>query len=95
VVEHHDGGTLPAMSSPELSRRVDRHEDGIRAVSDTVLDIKETVDGLAEVQQQHTATLAEHGRDLGELKASVGELQTTVASHTEMLTEILALLRDR
>lgn len=76
------------MSSPELSRRVDRHEDDIRAISDTVLDIKETVDGLAEAQQQHTATLATHGRDLAELKA-------TVAGHTEMLTEILALLRDR
>ncbi|MGH3631872.1 MAG: hypothetical protein ACRDRL_31085 [Sciscionella sp.] len=62
------------MSSPELSRRVDRHEDDIRAISDTVLDIKETVDGLADVQQQHTATLAEHGRELGEIKASVAEI---------------------
>ena len=62
------------MSSPELSRRVDRHEDDIRAISDTVMDIKETVDGLADVQQQHTATLAEHGRELGEIKSSGAEI---------------------
>ena len=64
------------MSSPELSRRVDRHEDDIRAISDTVMDIKETVDGLADVQQQHTVTLAAHGRELGEIKASVAEILT-------------------
>jgi hypothetical protein len=45
------------MASPELSRRVKRAEDDLTAISDTVLDIKETVD-------RHTGILAEHGQML-------------------------------
>lgn len=38
------------MSQPDLARRVDRVEQDLTAISDTVVEIKETVDG-------NTATL--------------------------------------
>jgi hypothetical protein len=47
------GDTLPCVASPEvtrLTRRLDAQDDTVRAVSDTVLEIKETVD-------QHTEAL--------------------------------------
>ena len=57
------------MTSPEVARlaqRVDEQDQTIRAVSDTVLDIKETVDQHTEelatvkrTQEQHTELLNE------------------------------------
>ncbi|MGI8813709.1 MAG: hypothetical protein ACR2G2_00035 [Pseudonocardia sp.] len=51
------------MSSSEfvrLTRRVDAHDETLRALSDTVLDIKETVD-------RHTQILDSHGEMLVEI----------------------------
>jgi len=67
------------VTSPDLSRRVDRQGEDLRAISDTVLDIKETVD-------EQSVTLVEHGRDLAEIKS-------TLAGHSQQLAEILTLLR--
>jgi septal ring factor EnvC (AmiA/AmiB activator) len=69
------------MGSPEvprLRRRLEEQDDTIRALSDTVLDIKDTVDG-------HTRTLAEQSRLLG-------QIQTTQAQQGELLAEILRRL---
>ena len=72
------------MASPEqLARRVDRHEDDIRAISDTLIEIKEVVD-------EHTETLAENGRKLDAIDSRLGALETRVA---EGFAEILSLLR--
>lgn len=71
-----------------LARRVDEHDETLRALSDTLIAVKDTVDrhtiALAEIRRTadgHTATLASH--------------TATLASHGEMLTEILTLLRER
>jgi uncharacterized coiled-coil protein SlyX len=63
---------------PRLSRRLDEQDDTVRALSDTLLDIKETV-------EQHTATLAEH-------TGALTSIQQTQAQQGELLTEILRRL---
>lgn len=65
------------MSSPEvarLARRVDEQDETIRAVSDTELDIKETVDqhteeltSIRRTQEQHTQALSQHTELLNEI----------------------------
>jgi hypothetical protein len=75
------GDTLLGMTRPELSRRVGRAEEDLTAVSDTVLDIKETVD-------RHTETLAVHGRELTVIRE-------TQVQHGEVLAEILRRLDAR
>lgn len=82
-------GYAAGMASPEvarLARRVDAQDDTVRALSDTVLDIKETVDGhteaLAAIQQavdQHTEALA--------------AIQQTQGQQGAMLVEVLTALR--
>lgn len=69
------------MASPEqLSQRVGGAEQDITATSDTVLDIKETVDG-------HTETLTEHGRKLDEITGRLDTLETRVSQgFAEILT---------
>lgn len=74
-------GSLHAMTGPDLSRRVERAEEDVTAISDTVLEIKETVD-------RHTATLDAHGRELAAIRA-------TQAQHGEVLAEILRRLDPR
>ena len=60
------------MASPEqVIRRVERAEQDITAISDTTLDIKETVDG-------HTETLAEHGRKLDGIAGRLDTLETRI-----------------
>jgi hypothetical protein len=73
------------MTSNEVHRlraRVDAQDESIRAVGDTMLDVKDVVDGhtgqldtLIRTVDGHTATLAEH--------------TATLAEHGRMLTEIL------
>ncbi|BBG05745.1 hypothetical protein C8E95_7109 [Pseudonocardia autotrophica] len=75
------GGTLIRMAGPDLSRRVERAEEDVTAISDTVLEIKETVD-------RHTETLEAHGREL----AAIRETQS---QHGEVLAEILRRLDAR
>lgn len=59
------GGTLPGMSSPEqLTRRVGRTEEDVRAVADTVIEIRDTQ--------------LEHGRKLDTIEDRLGALETQV-----------------
>lgn len=72
---------VPAMASLEVARlvrQVNEQDETVRAVSDTVLDIKETVD-------QHTGTLLM----IQETQAQHGEL---LMRHGELLAEILRRL---
>lgn len=73
------------MASPEvarLARRLDEQDDTVRAISDIVLDIKETVD-------QHTGTLAEMQQTQVEMQQTQAEMQQTQAEQGALLTEIL------
>jgi hypothetical protein len=74
------GDTLLGMTRPELSHRLGRAEEDLTAVSDTVLDIRETVD-------RHTETLAGHGREHDQGYPQV--------QHGEVLAEILRRLDAR
>ena len=71
-------GFMGSPEVPRLRRRVEEQDDTITALSDTLIEVKEVVDG-------HTATLAEHGRALG-------EIQATQAQQSELLAEILRRL---
>jgi ABC-type transporter Mla subunit MlaD len=78
------------MASPD---RLVRAEEDITAISDTVLDIKATVDA-------HTETLSEHGRDLADVKGTLSEhgrdladIKGTLATITSTLGEILTAIR--
>ncbi|MEU6697648.1 hypothetical protein [Pseudonocardia sp. NPDC046786] len=89
-----------------LTRRVDSQDETLRAVADTVVDVRDIVDGhtgtLAEhtrLHEQHTATLAEHTATLAEHTrlheqhaATLAEHTATLAEHTGMLREILRRL---
>jgi chromosome segregation ATPase len=90
------------MTRPELSRRVERAEEDLTAMFDTVLDIKETVD-------RHTEILAVHGHkldslkenqdtfreSLDSLKENQDAMRETQAQHGEVLAEILRRLDTR
>ncbi|WP_253831091.1 hypothetical protein [Prauserella aidingensis] len=62
------------MSQPDLSRRVDRTEDDLTAVADTVVEIKEAVDG--------------HTRELGEIRQEQERQAGTLSEHGDQLTSI-------
>jgi uncharacterized coiled-coil protein SlyX len=67
--------TLPGMASPEvtrLARRLDEQDDTVRAISDTVLDIKETVDQHTETLAAMQQTQAQHGELLTEILHRLG-----------------------
>ena len=87
------GDTLLVMASPEQgSRRVERAEQDITAISDTTLDIKETVDGHTETLAQHGRTLAEHGRTLAEHGRTLAQQGRTLAEHGRKLDGIIGRL---
>jgi len=65
---------------PRLARRVDAHDDTLRAISDTLLDVREIVDGHTVRFEGVEGTLAEHGRTLSEHSRMLGE-------HTRLLGE--------
>ncbi|MGH4025049.1 MAG: hypothetical protein ACRDRV_10760, partial [Pseudonocardiaceae bacterium] len=50
-----------------LTRHLDQQDDTVRAVSDTVLDIQETVDQHTETLATIQATQAQHGELLAEI----------------------------
>jgi chromosome segregation ATPase len=92
------------MASPE---RLVRAEEDITAISDTVLDIKATVDAHTETLSEHgrdlvdiKGTLSEHGRDLVDIKGTLSEhgrdladMKGTLATITSTLGEILTAIR--
>ncbi len=73
------------MTSADLPRRVERTEEDLTAVSDTVLEIKDVVD-------QHTETLAGIRTEVGAVNARLDALETRV---TEGFAEVLRRLDAR
>jgi hypothetical protein len=61
-----------------LDSRIDGIDGSLRAVSDTLLDVKKVVD-------RHTVTLAKHGRILGEHTRILGEHTRILEEHTRIL----------
>lgn len=73
------------MTSADLPRRVERTEEDLTAVSDTVLETKEVVD-------QHTDTLAEIHAAVAAVNTRLETLETQV---TDGLAEVLRRLDAR
>ena len=72
-------GQTAAVASPVASpERLMRAEEDITAISDTVLDIRATVNA-------HTDTLSTHGRELAGIR---GALATITSTLDEILTAI-------
>lgn len=85
------------MTSPEVARRtrlLDQQDDTVRALGDTVLDIKETVDQHTEMLSAIQATQAQQGEILGQHGATLGRHGEMLSQHGEMLAEILRRLGD-
>ena len=54
---------LPSVASPNLSRRVDAHDEDLHAISDTVIEIREDVAEIKMKLAEHSATLAQVAGD--------------------------------
>ncbi len=70
-----------------LDGRIDGLDESLRAVGDTLLDVKKVVD-------RHTVTLAKHGRILGEHTKILGEHTQILGEHTQVLGEHTQLLHE-
>jgi vacuolar-type H+-ATPase subunit I/STV1 len=91
-------------SQSEVSRldgRIDGLDESLRAVSDTLLDVKKVVDRhtvtLAKqgrTLDEHTRTLDEHTRILDEHTRILGQHGETLDGHTQLLHEILRRLPE-
>ena len=55
-------GYAAGMSSPELARRVDAHEEDLRAISDTAIEIR---DDVAYIKTEHGRLLVLQGQMYG------------------------------
>ena len=72
---------MPSVEITRLTRRVDKHDEDIRVLGDTLIDIKSTVD-------QHSETLAEHTAILGQHTAILEQHTATLEQHTAQLTGV-------
>jgi uncharacterized coiled-coil protein SlyX len=84
---------MPTSDVEALAARVASHDESLRAIGDTLVELKHDVrglsrrmgrlerrvDGLQQTVDQHTATLDQH--------------TVTLDQHTGMLTEILQIVR--
>jgi uncharacterized coiled-coil protein SlyX len=91
---------MPALDLETLAARVAGHDESLRAISDTLVDLTEDVrglargmddltqrvDGLQQTVDQHSATLERHSAILDQHTA-------TLDQHTGLLTEILRIVR--
>ncbi|HWR47550.1 MAG TPA: hypothetical protein VN327_08070 [Pseudonocardiaceae bacterium] len=79
------------MASPEvprLARRLDEQDDTIRALSDTALDIKDTVKSIQRTQDEHGQVLAQHSDLLGSIQRTQDEHGQVLAQHSGLLASI-------
>jgi uncharacterized coiled-coil protein SlyX len=83
------GDILLSMVTPEqVSRRIDRAEQDITAIADTVLEIKDTVEA-------HTETLAEHGHKLDTITTSLDGVEARLDGlETRMSEGFAEILRQ-
>ena len=86
---------MPSSEVARLARRVDHLDETVRAISDTLLDIKDTQDRHTEALGELTGALVEvrgiRGIVDGHTEA-LGGVQSTLGQHGELLSEILRRL---
>jgi len=83
------------MASPEALRRINQHEEDLRAIGDTVIDIKEIVDQHTQELVTIKHTVAQHTQELGTIKHTVTQHTQELGTIKHQLTEILTLLRGQ
>ena len=98
---------MPAPDLETLAARVAGHDESLRAISNTLVDLTEDVrglarrmdrletrvDGLQQTVDQHTATLDQHTATLDQHTVILDRHTATLDQHTGMLAEILHILR--
>ena len=98
---------MPAPDLETLAARVAGHDESLRAISDTLVDLTKDVrglarrmdrlegrvDGLQQTVDQHTATLDQHTATLDQHTVILDRHTATLDQHTGMLAEILHILR--
>ncbi len=77
------------MSSPEqLARRVDRTEEDLRAIADTVVDINIRVQAMQKTQRDHTTTLMNVRGKVENVETGLAAVQQVQHEQSDELAEI-------
>jgi hypothetical protein len=89
---------MPTSEVARLARRVDHLDETMRAISDTLLDIKDTQDRHTEALGELTGAVVEvrgirgivdgHTEALAEVTGAVVQVRGIVDGHTEALAEV-------
>lgn len=72
---------MPSPEAARFDRRINAHDESLRAIADTVVEVKDAVDG--------------HTRQLGEIQQEQERQNTELADIKTSLDEILRLLTAR
>ena len=83
---------MPSVEITRLTRRVDKHDEDIRVLGDTLIDIKSTVDQHSETLAEHTAILEQHTATLEQHTVQLTGVEGTLERHGGLLVEILRRL---
>ncbi len=84
---------MTAAQVAKLTERVDAHDEDLRAISDTLVNVIERLDRLERTVDGHTGILNQHTATLDQHTATLDQHTATLDQHTGMLTEILEILR--
>jgi septal ring factor EnvC (AmiA/AmiB activator) len=82
-------------SRDPLVRRVDRQDEDLRVIADTVLDIQETVDQHTMELAAIKGMLADHDRRLDGIDSRLDRIDDNQQQQGQQLAEILTLLRKQ
>ena len=85
---------MTAAQVAKLTERVDAHDEDLRAISDTLVNVIERLDRLERTVDGHTGILNQHTATLDQHTATLDQHTATLDQHTGMLTEILEILRS-
>ena len=89
--------TLSGMSSPlphtgvdlpRLARRVDKNDEDVRSIGDSVVLTLRAVTAHTRTLAEHTSTLEGHTRTLDAHTSTLAEHTSTLEGHTQLLTDI-------
>jgi predicted house-cleaning NTP pyrophosphatase (Maf/HAM1 superfamily) len=77
------------MSSPEqLACRVDRTEEDLRAIADTVVDVNTRVQAMQKTQRDHTTTLMNVRGKVENVETRLAAVQQVQHEQSDELAEI-------
>ena len=99
---------MPAPDLETLAARVAGHDESLRAISDTLVDLtkdvrglarrmdrlESRVDGLQQTVDQHTATLDRHTATLDRHTATLDQHTATLDQHTATLDQHTGMLAE-